>query len=101
MELLPTDDLKIDLLYCETREHYTITMTERSIKDGPELWKYFESPQEMLEELTTNFEEVKFEGEGKLTYTITIGKKKKVPINIELAKLEFVSPESKKIVELE
>ena len=101
MELLPTDDLKIDLLYCETREHYTITMTERSIKDDHELWKYFESPQEMLEELTTNFEEVKFEGEGKLTYTITIGKKKKVPINIELTKLEVVSPESKKIVELE
>jgi len=31
-------------------------MTEGSIREDPELWKYFESPPEMLEELTANFE---------------------------------------------
>jgi len=44
---------------------------------------------------------VQFQAEGKVTYSIKIGKKKKVPIEIELAKVEAEERlESKKMIEL-
>jgi hypothetical protein len=38
----------------------------------------------MFEELTTNFDEIKLQAKGLMTYSISIGKKKKVALNFQL-----------------
>jgi hypothetical protein len=48
----------------------------------------------MYDELTANFDEIKMLPEGIMTYTISIGKKKRVEIQLQLQKVEIKEAQS-------